>query len=183
MRALHRYDSVSVNGSTWLREVARDITGLGSMAVLTTVSVLVMGFLVLCRRFNAALFLFVAALGSQVLNATLKAVYGRERPDPSIRWIDIDSLSFPSGHATSSAVVFLTIAILLTRILDKRPQQAYVMAAAIGLSLLVGLSRVYLGVHYPTDVLAGWMLGVAWAEICWFAARTLGARKIKKRTE
>jgi undecaprenyl-diphosphatase len=183
MRAMHQYDPVSVHDSTRLREVARDITGLGSMVVLTTLTVLVMGFLILCRRFSAALFLLVATVGSQVLNATLKVVFGRERPDPSVRWIDIDSLSFPSGHATSSAVVFLTIAILLSRILDKRSQQAYVMAAAVGLSLLVGLSRVYLGVHYPTDVLAGWMLGVAWAEICWFAARALGARKFKRQTE
>ena len=183
MRALHHYDPISVNDSTWLREAARDITSLGSMVVLATVTVLVLGFFVLSRRFSAALFLFSAALGGQVLNATLKVAFGRERPDPSIRWVEIDSLSFPSGHATSSAVVFLTIAILLSRILDKQSHQAYVMAAAVGLSLLVGLSRVYLGVHYPTDVIAGWLLGLTWAEICWFAARALGTRRLRMQAE
>jgi undecaprenyl-diphosphatase len=181
MRAMHRLDPVSLPGSTWLNDVARDITGLGSMVVLSTFTLLVTGFLALSRRFGAALFLITAALGSQVLNAVLKAAYGRERPDPTFRWIEIDSLSFPSGHATASAVVYLTIAVLLSRISEKREHRAYVFAAALFLSFLVGLSRVYLGVHYPTDVLAGWALGVIWAELCWFAARAVGRRALEPR--
>lgn len=165
-------------GPPWLVSVARDITALGSVVVLSTIAMLAIGFLALSRRFGAALFLFVAATGGQSLNAALKWYFGRERPDPAFRWIEIDSPSFPSGHAASSAVVYLAIAVLLARLAENRRQKIYLIGSALALSFCVGLTRVYLGVHYPTDVIAGWTVGVAWAQVCWFAARAIGRARL-----
>src|SRR5215218_2649165 len=169
-------------GRPWIVEIARDITALGSVVVLTTLTLFVVGFLALSRRFGAAAFLAVAASGGQCLNAALKTYYGRERPDPSLRWIEIDSLSFPSGHATSSAVIYLTLAVLLVRLAETETEKAYLIGAALFVSFLVGFSRVYLGVHYPTDVIAGWAVGVAWAQLCWFATRAIGRRRLATTT-
>ena len=178
MRQLRGDHADPTSGRVWSMEIARDITALGSMIVLTALTMLVVCFLALSRRVSAAVFLAVAAVGGQTLNATLKAFYGRERPDPSLRWIEIDSLSFPSGHATSSAVIYLTLAVLLARLATTPAQKLYFIGAALLLSFMVGLSRVYLGVHYPTDVVAGWAIGVAWAELCWFSARAIGRRRL-----
>jgi undecaprenyl-diphosphatase len=167
-------------GPAWAADAARDITALGSVMVLTVVTGLVVGFLVLARRFGAALFLVAAAGGGQMVNVALKNFYSRERPDETFRWLEIHSLSFPSGHATASAVVYLTLAVLLARLTTIQREKIYVVAGALLLSFVVGLSRVYLGVHYPTDVIAGWALGIAWAEICWFAARMIGRRRLAK---
>jgi undecaprenyl-diphosphatase len=169
-------------GPVWVAQAARDITGLGSSVVLTGLTVLAVGFLAFSRKFGAALFLALAAGGGQALNAALKSYYGRMRPDADFRWVPIDSPSFPSGHATSSAVIYLTLAVLLIRLTPERTQKAYLIGSALALSFFVGASRVYLGVHYPTDVVAGWCIGVAWAEVCWFAAHLLGRRRLAKTT-
>lgn len=182
MQALRSGDPARPIGAPWVAEAARDVTALGSMVVLTALTVLVAGFLALTRRFGAALFLVAAALGGQMLNSVLKTAYGRERPDISLRWLQIDSLSFPSGHATSSAVIYLTLAVLLTRLMTTRAQKFYLFGAALLLTAAVGFSRVYLGVHYPSDVIAGWALGIAWAQLCWFAAQIIGRRRLAKMT-
>jgi undecaprenyl-diphosphatase len=155
---------------------------MGSMTVLTTLTLLVIGFLALTHRYGAALFLACAAGGGQALNASLKAYYRRERPDPAFRWTDIDSLSFPSGHATSSAVTYLVMAVLLSRLVEKNSERAYIIGGALLISFLVGLTRVYLGVHYPTDVIAGWAVGIAWAQLCWFVAHAIGRRRLAQTT-
>ncbi|MEO6006333.1 MAG: phosphatase PAP2 family protein [Opitutus sp.] len=183
MRQLRGDNADPTSGRVWSMELARDITSLGSMIVLAGLTILVVCFLALSRRFGAALFLLIAAAGGQTVNATLKALYGRERPDPSLRWIEIDSLSFPSGHATSSAVIYLSLAVLLARLATTTGQKLYFIGAALFISFLVGLSRVYLGVHYPTDVVAGWAIGVAWAELCWFSTRAIGRRRLATTTE
>ncbi len=170
--------STRPDGSIWLGELARDVTALGSMIVLTTLTVLIAGFLALSRRSGAALFLIISAAGGQILNTALKLLYGRPRPESALRWLEIDSLSFPSGHSTLSAVVYLTLAVLLARMTESKRQKTYLISSALLLSFLVGLSRVYLGVHYPTDVVAGWALGIAWAQLCWFAARAVGRRRL-----
>lgn len=167
-------------GPPWLIDIARDITSLGSVAVLTTATVLVVGFLWLTRRFGAAIFLICASGGGQSLNAGLKAFYDRERPDPAFRWMEIHSPSFPSGHATSSAVVYLALAVLLARLTDDDSHKAYIIGSALVLSFLVGLTRVYLGVHYPTDVIAGWAVGIVWAQCCWFATYAIGRRRLAR---
>ena len=76
-------------------------------------------------------------------------------------------MSFPSGHAALSAVCYLTLGVLLAQTQASRTLRIYFIATAMVLTLLVGVTRIYLGVHYPTDVLAGWCFGIAWALICW----------------
>ncbi|MEJ1935526.1 phosphatase PAP2 family protein, partial [Nostoc sp. NIES-2111] len=106
----------------------------------------------------------------------LKIVFDRPRPDLVAHLVDVRTLSFPSGHAMMSAVTFLTIGVLLARTSPRRRLKVYIVAVAVALTLLVGFSRVFLGVHWPTDVLAGWSAGSAWAVLCWLVARTLQRR-------
>lgn len=167
-------------GPPWLTDVARDVTALGSVAVLTSLVLLVAGFLAFSRRFAAALFVLVASAGGLVLNNTLKALFDRERPDEGLRLIEIHSLSFPSGHAMLSATIYLTLAVLLTRLVERRREKSYLLGTALLLSFFVGLSRVFLGVHYPTDVIAGWAAGVAWAQLCWLSAHLIGRRRLAR---
>ncbi|HYP16267.1 MAG TPA: phosphatase PAP2 family protein [Opitutus sp.] len=178
MRSLRSGEPPVPVGPLWLVEVARDITGLGSVAVLSSMVLLVAGFLAFSRRYAAAAFVMVASGGGLLLNTTLKNLFDRERPDETLRLIEIHSHSFPSGHAMSSATIYLTLAVLLTRLVTLRREKLYVLGAALLVSFLVGLSRVYLGVHYPTDVIAGWAAGVAWAQVCWFAVHVIGRRRL-----
>lgn len=182
MRSLRDPETGAPIGPAKLADIARDITALGGGVVLTIAVVFVAGFLTLSRRYAAALFVAVASAGGASLNELLKSIYGRERPDEALRLIEIHSLSFPSGHAMSSATIYLTLAVLLSRLAERRREKIYLFAAALLLSFLIGLSRVYLGVHYPTDVIAGWAAGVAWAQVCWFAAHLIGRRRLARTT-
>jgi undecaprenyl-diphosphatase len=123
-----------------------------------------------------ALFVLLASAGGWILNSALKSVFGRPRPDivPHLR--DVMTLSFPSGHAMTSAAVYLTLGALLMRAASRPVTKLYCMAAAMIATLLIGASRVYLGVHYPTDVLAGWMIGMAWALLCWILEQLVERR-------
>lgn len=167
-------------GPHWVAEAARDVTALGSVAVLSGAVLLATGYLLLCGRRAAALFVAIASLGGLALNTALKYGFERERPEVSLRLIEIDSFSFPSGHAMSSATIYLTLAVLLSQLAPQRRRKLYIFGAAAALTFVVGVSRVYLGVHYPTDVLAGWAAGAAWALICWLAAHLIGRRKLRR---
>ncbi len=180
MRLLREPQTGEPLGPAKMVEVARDITALGSGAVLGTTVTLIVGFLLFSRRFAAALFLAAASIGGATLNTMLKSFFGRTRPEEPLRLIEIDSLSFPSGHAMSSATIYLTIAVLLARMAGKPWERIYIFAAALLLSFVIGFSRVYLGVHYPTDVVAGWAAGVAWAQVCWFSAHVIGRRRLAR---
>src|SRR5258706_540917 len=127
-------------------------------------------------QYHALVFLLVAALGGMLLNNLLKPFFGRARPDIALRLTEVTSLSFPSGHAMGSAVIYFTLAALLARLVEPRALKLYFLGLAALLSFLVGASRVYLGVHYPSDVLAGWTVGLAWALLCWTVARYLQVR-------
>ena len=108
-------------------------------------------------------------------SSILKAAFDRPRPNVD-HYSYVVTSSFPSGHSMMSAVVYLTLGSLLTRVLPARGVKIYLIVVALLLTLLVGLSRVYMGVHYPTDVLAGWTAGLVWAMLCWLAARYLQKR-------
>src|SRR5262249_54139801 len=114
-----------------------------------------------------------ASSGGWLLNSVLKAFVQRPRPTVVAHLREVSSMSFPSGHALTSAVVYLTLGTLLMRMTEGRLTRLYCMAVAMGLTVMVGVSRVYLGVHYPTDVLAGWLIGFTWALLCWMVERTL----------
>ena len=163
-------DPSSPAGSDWLRTAAIDLTSLGSLAVLGLLVVLVAGlFLALRKRLDAAI-IVVAAGGGLGLSQGLKAFFDRGRPDPAWHAVEAINASFPSGHAMLSAVVFLTLGALVSRFTPRRRIKGWAIGAAVLLTLLVGVSRVYLGVHWPSDVAAGWCLGGAWAAACWLAA-------------
>lgn len=163
-------------GPAWFEESVRDITSFGSTAVVTAVSLTVVGFLALSGAPGAALLVLVSVGGGELLTHVLKELFARTRPDLVPHAARVFTHSFPSGHATLSAVAYLTMGALLARVQTSTALKAYSLAVAIGLTLLVGVSRVYLGLHWPTDVLAGWCVGAAWAIACWFSAAWLQRR-------
>ena len=164
-------------GPFWLDHAAVDLTALGSVSVLATIALLVGGFLVLQRKRLEAAIIAVAFAGGLTLSQALKGFFDRERPPEIYRASEILNASFPSGHALLSAVVFLTLGAMLAQAAKGRALRIYVMSVAIVLVLIVGLTRIYLGVHWTTDVLAGWSAGAAWATVCWLAGRWLKQRK------
>jgi undecaprenyl-diphosphatase len=163
-------------GPRWLEEAARDFTGLGSVAVLVFVTLAAVVYLALLGRRGAALTMLLGVAGGPVLSSVLKFACERPRPDLVPHGAFVSSWSFPSGHSTMSAVVYLTLGALLARVRVKRRLKFYVLALAILLTVLVGVTRVYLGVHWPSDVLAGWCVGAAWAMLCWLAMLWLQRR-------
>lgn len=158
-------------GPTWLVDAARDVTALGSTAILSAVVVVAAGYLLLERRALMAGVLITATVTGVFLSSTLKSVINRPRPPVGSALQSTATASFPSGHAFNSAVVYLTLGALLARRVRRPRTRAYVIGVAMLLTLAVGLSRVYLGVHYPTDVLAGWAAGAGWALFWWLVAR------------
>lgn len=157
-------------GPWWLARMARDLTALGSVTVLGLITLLAFGALLVMRRWVAALSLLLAVGGGTAVSSTLKALIGRARPDLVPHGDAVLSASFPSGHAMLSMVVGLSVGALLAHEIADRRLRVYVMAVVLGLSLTIGASRVYLGVHWPTDVLAGWLIGGSWAALCWCIA-------------
>jgi undecaprenyl-diphosphatase len=163
-------------GPAWLQSVALDITSLGGPAVITLVSVSITLYLFVVRRPATAILVALSTIGGSLLSDVLKNSFDRARPDLVPHIVAVSSASFPSGHAMLSAVVYLTLAGLLMRVQTQRAAKIYIMALAVLLTMAIGASRVYLGVHWPTDVLAGWCVGAAWALSCWLLAAWLKLR-------
>jgi undecaprenyl-diphosphatase len=160
-------------GPRWLEEMGRDATALGGIGWLTFTTLVVAGFLFLIGKARMALFMTGAAFSGAVISFLLKHIYSRPRPDLVPHLSIVSTSSFPSGHSMLSAVVYLTLGSLLASVLPDAKLKIYVLAVAAMLTFFVGVSRVYLGVHYPTDVLAGWLAGLVWALVCWLVARWL----------
>ena len=160
-------------GPPALEIAARDVTSLGGQTILMLVSAGTVGFLLLSGARGAALLVVVAVMGGMGLVEILKQLFGRVRPDFVAQSVYELSRSFPSGHSTLSAVTYLTLGALLARVQTRRILKMYILGLAVLVTVMVGISRVYLGVHWPTDVLAGWCLGAAWAMVCWFVAARL----------
>ena len=154
-------------GSRSFEEAMRDVTALGGVTVMVLVTVVgVLAFLMHRRRWHAAI-LAGTVLLADVSSEGLKMLYGRPRPDLVPHGSYVYSASFPSGHSTLSAATFLTLATLIASLEPNRGTKIMVYALAMGLVLAIGFSRIYLGVHWPSDVLAGWSLGAAWALAAW----------------
>lgn len=157
-------------GPLWLEEVGRDVTALGGVAVLVFLTIAVTIYLLLSQRRRAALFVFGAITGGIILSTLLKEGFDRPRPDLVPHESHVYTASFPSGHSLMSAVTYLTLGALLARVHARRKIKVFFLSLAILLTLAIGVSRVYMGVHWPTDVLAGWSAGAVWAVFCWMAA-------------
>ena len=188
LRALRSPDDPSRPiGPDWLESMFFDLTAVGGPTVLSLVVLAVVGFLILQTRYRTAAVVFVTVASGMLASFALKYAFARPRPSVVPHLRQVVSSSFPSGHAMQSAIVYLTLAAILMRVAERPLTKLYILGVAVFLTLLVGVSRVYLGVHYPTDVIGGWILGFMWALLCWLAAQQLervaGVKEERKKAD
>jgi undecaprenyl-diphosphatase len=182
LRTLRQPDNPALPiGPDWVTEVARDLTALGGVTVLVLVTFSVAGFLLLDRKYAGMCFVLMAVISGLILSSILKASFDRLRPQIVPHLSDVYTSSFPSGHSMMSAIVYLTLGALLAKMVAFRRLKCYVLALAMLVTGLVGISRVYMGVHYPTDVLAGWTAGLVWATICLLVVRNIQPHAVIKK--
>jgi len=160
-------------GPAWLEVVVRDISALGGFVALGFLAIAACGYLWLKHKPRLALFVAVSVAGGSFVNTLLKGFIGRPRPDIVPHGTAAALSSFPSGHAMMAAVVFLTLGALLALSADETRIKVYILSWSVLLTALVGVSRVYLGVHWPTDVVAGWIAGATWATLCLLLSRRI----------
>ena len=150
-------------GPPWIRQAMLEISSLGGTMLLSLLIVGACGYLVIKGARHRALWLAAATLTGSGAVSLLKNVFGRPRPELIDHLVTTQGMSFPSGHAANATLIYLTIAVLASDVESSRPARIYIWAMAIVLALLIGLSRLYLGVHWPSDVVAGWAFGASWA--------------------
>ncbi len=167
-------------GPWWLHEAAADITSLGGIAVLTLFAVVALGMLLILRKWLSALLLLIGLAGGVALSEGLKALFQRERPPAAFQAVETLNASFPSGHALLSTVFYLTVAVMMTRAFPRRRLKAYVLGVGMVFALMVGLTRVYLGAHWASDVMAGWCVGAAWAMALWLVSYAVERRQTRR---
>ena len=170
LMALH---SSNFSNLDWFIEFVRDISGLGGLGVLTLLVSASVIFLVISNNLRTAIFVALATISGAVISSLLKLGFDRPRPDLIPHLTHVYSASFPSGHAMVSAVVYLTLGTLLNRVVSGFWAKVFIMAVVVLLTGLIGLSRLYLGVHWPSDVLAGWAAGAGWALMWWTVANII----------
>jgi undecaprenyl-diphosphatase len=171
-----RADPYDPLGPPWLEGLMRDFTALGSFGVLTLMTLMIVGYLCLIRKRESAWMIAVCVFGGMLMSNLLKWGFDRPRPDLVAHGTTVYTQSFPSGHAMLSATVYLTLGALLARTQADIRVKVYLLVLAGLLTIVVGISRIYLGVHWPTDVLAGWAIGAGWSLSCWLAMLWLQAR-------
>jgi undecaprenyl-diphosphatase len=163
-------------GSPSIEAAVMHISALGSVAVTSLIVLIVVGFCFLAGHWRYGLLVLACSAGTGIIMSLLKGFYGRERPDYVTHLDPPGGLSFPSGHSMISAALYMTLAALIANTLERRRLKIFVICTGAFLTLLIGVSRMYLGVHYPTDVIAGWTAGGIWALACGLVARWLGKR-------
>lgn len=171
LRWVAQFRSSALNG------IMVDLTALGSPTIVTLLSVVFFLVFLLLKDRISALHLVTASIGGGILSRLFKDVIARERPDIVPRLVDVSGFSYPSGHALFAAAIYLTLAILAARHFPRLGQRAAIFALAVAVVAAVGLSRVYLGVHYPSDVASGILLGAAWAFILGAAMAKVSQRR------
>jgi undecaprenyl-diphosphatase len=163
------------HGHPWVAAIMRDLSGLGSTFVMTLCTTITAGYLVLVSARRMAGLVTIAILSGAVGISLLKATFARVRPDVAFAELVAPGMSFPSGHAGMSAIVFLTLGALLASTRRRAVERAYILGVAALMTLLIGLSRIALGVHWATDVLAGWAFGFGWA-LAWMLLARIALR-------
>lgn len=158
-------------GPGWFEEMARDFTALGGIPILLMLTLIITCYLAMENKARSAWFVVGTAASSLIVSTLLKEVFDRPRPDLVQQATRVYTSSFPSAHAMLSACLYLTFGALLARTETRKRKKTAVMVFAAAVIALVGLSRVYLGVHWPTDVLAGWTAGAMWTLVCWLMFR------------
>ncbi|MDZ4832554.1 MAG: phosphatase PAP2 family protein [Candidatus Melainabacteria bacterium] len=175
--ALRHADNPSIPiGPDWLLPVVKDITALGGAAIVSLVVLATSGYFMLKHKFHMIFFLLVSAGGGAVAMEVLKTFFNRPRPSIVPHLTAATHASFPSGHSMFSAIVYLTIAAILAKTTKSYRLKVYYVSVGLFLTMLVGFSRIYLGVHYPTDVLAGWCAGAVWAAFTYLIGDWLESR-------
>lgn len=155
-----------LRGGAKFAQAVSDITALGGLTVLFSLTVVVCLFFIFRGDRALAVILASSVLTGWMLSASIKILVARGRPEIVPHLIPVHDASFPSGHALVSAVTYLTLGTLIAAVQERRCVKIYVMTVAISLTGLIGLSRIVLGVHFPSDVIAGWLIGAAWSMIC-----------------
>ena len=168
-------DPNAIVGPLWLQEAVRDFTSLGSFTILGLIVAASAAYLLMAKKAGTAVFLVVSVVAGTVISNVLKQTFNRPRPDVEAS-LTVFTASFPSGHAALSAVVYLTLGALLSQSARSPLIKGYFIGLALLMAFLVGVSRIYLGMHYPTDVIAGWSLGLSWAMVCWVIKQAFEAR-------
>jgi undecaprenyl-diphosphatase len=164
-------------GPWWVEEAAADLTSLGGISVLALFAVIAVIFLVMQRKRLSALLLVLGLAGGVALSEGLKAVFERARPPAAYQAVETINASFPSGHALLSTVFYLTLGVMLTRAFARRRFKAFALGCGVALALIIGLTRVYLGAHWASDVIAGWCAGAAWAMALWLVSYAVERRQ------
>ncbi|MBY6128877.1 phosphatase PAP2 family protein [Qipengyuania aquimaris] len=171
-------------GPHWMLSSMRDLTALGGVTVLTLVAALAVAFLITRGRFQQAFYTALATGGGAIFGTVLKSLFARARPEVVPHLVEVNSLSFPSGHSMNSAIVYLTLAVMISRSFEERKTRIFIIGVAALLVLTIGFTRLYLGVHYPTDVLGGWTVGATWAlAMGLIATRLQASRKMEQPGE
>lgn len=155
-------------GPLWFEEMVRDVTALGSTVVLTLAVIVVAAYLVMTRSPQKAAFLIFAVAAGAGINRLLKLGFARPRPDIVAHGAYVTTESFPSGHSANSTIVYLMLGMMLARVEPSSRVKIFILSVCVTIAMMVGLSRIYLGVHWPTDVLAGWAIGGSWVLMCWY---------------
>lgn len=175
--AMRRPGDLAPRGGPAMEEAVRDVSALGSTTILGLITTGTVIFLALDGKKHMAWFMLGSVLGGTALSDLLKDVFQRPRPEIVPHLAYASNTSFPSGHSLMSAVAYLTLGALLARSHKRRAVKVFFLVTAALLGLMVGVSRVYLGVHWPTDVLAGWTAGAVWALLCWTLASRLQSKR------
>jgi undecaprenyl-diphosphatase len=179
--AFRRTDDPAIPiGPRWCHQMAIEITALGSVPVMTAIIIAVCAWMALAERRASIGIVLASSCGAGLLNTVLKSAFGRPRPSVVPQLAMVDSMSFPSGHAMIAAAVYLTLGALLARTTNYWRLRLYYLGVALGITGLVAFSRVYLGVHYPSDVLAGMAAGALWALVCDVAAWRLQREGVER---
>ncbi|WP_394704120.1 phosphatase PAP2 family protein [uncultured Cohaesibacter sp.] len=170
-------ETVSPLGPPWVEEIFLELTALGGGTVLTLVALLVLVGLFITHQRGAALTLIATLFSGTIIPYGLKFLFDRPRPDLVAHLDRTFTASFPSAHATVSMIYWISIATIIARFIDHASLRRFIYYSAFSLVIVIGLSRIYLGVHWPSDVIAGWLLGLSWAAFCWLLANRFAIDK------
>ena len=154
-------------GKPWFAESMRDLTGLGGVTVLSLIITAVASYFLILKKYGQAAYVVASVVLGSVFVNLLKIGFDRPRPEIIPHGSFTYLPGFPSGHSMISAIVYLTLGAMLAAAHKGHAMRVYLMSVAVILTLLIGISRIYLGVHWPSDVLAGWLGGAAWASMVW----------------
>jgi undecaprenyl-diphosphatase len=167
-------------GPKWLFEAMRDITSLGGATVGFLITFIVIVYFILQKQYSMLFLVLAAVIGGGIIDLELKVIFSRIRPQVVPNLIQEISYGFPGGHSMMSTIIYLSLASLIARLQSRWRDKIDITSGAIFLSIMIGISRIYLGVHYPTAVLGGWSIGLAWASLCWLVAWYIGEKRTRK---